>query len=914
MKKMISVFLAVLMLALPVASALPALAANDYLFSYTYSDIQMEKNSEEQRYHWIDKEGKDKYGSNIITKDRQGWGSQDLPVSDASRGISRANVIYLAQNEREGFQVYFYEKGAGRNLRIEVGEFVNAAGDVLPHEVFREEYFTPIGSQLVNPDGSALVLADALVPCDDIAEIRTTQNQNETFYIEVRSAKDQPAGVYYADVKLYDGDTALTPTWNTTRVAAVVWDFALPEQHYGTMMVGLYNSASNYGDCASFLRLSGVNVNGWGNSGAAGDGVTAEDREQLDRIVEGWQEFLLDHGIMTYELPRHLIDTDEKAAELAMADVRRKNFFIPLINADAYNGVYDAETLAKIGQYKNVIGDNEALLSKAAFYVKDEPDLATDAAELTGRMAAAQSAWPEVRRFVSYCKTNVAYDDAKALLDPAGNIVCLNNELLATNARYFNDYTENYAYRWRYPGDHYYGGVELWKYRKSTVGMLRRMLFWQQHAMNEEVFLYWNCAYYSGVNMWETHTLPAAGGIQTGNGNGILLYPGAPIGLSAETPVASLRLKQIASGIDDADYLALAEEFMSEEDYTAFLRSFLKNARNGDSASQIFSSETAAFPFNETNSMNKARVALGNALETAVGEHTFGDWHVIVTPDETHCGLAVRECADCGTQESKKIGLCDEGHHVYGDYTADDADTHTRVCEVCGVPETTTHTPVTVNGTAPSCAGDGCTDSVVCADCGYVFTAAQILPGGHKLGEWNEGEEAVCNKEGVKGHYTCSVCQKNFDADKNELESLVIEKDMNRHVGELTVENASAPTCTEPGYTGDSVCSACGNVKTCGTAIAPSGHVWGEGVMTKEPTCTGKGEKTFTCTVCEATRTEEIAALGHTAPDADGRCTRCGAEIVKKCPLCGETHQGFPGVLVGFFHKIIWFFKNLFQK
>lgn len=39
-------------------------------------------------------------------------------------------------------------------------------------------------------------------------------------------------------------------------------------------------------------------------------------------------------------------------------------------------------------------------------------------------------------------------------------------------------------------------------------------------------------------------------------------------------------------------------------------------------------------------------------------------------------------------------------------------------------------------------------------------------------------------------------------------------------------------------------------------------HVWGEGVVTTEPTHTEKGEKTFTC-VCGATKTEEVAASGH---------------------------------------------------
>ena len=40
---------------------------------------------------------------------------------------------------------------------------------------------------------------------------------------------------------------------------------------------------------------------------------------------------------------------------------------------------------------------------------------------------------------------------------------------------------------------------------------------------------------------------------------------------------------------------------------------------------------------------------------------------------------------------------------------------------------------------------------------------------------------------------------------------------------------------------------------------APHTHEWGEGVVTLEPTCSAKGEKTFTCGSCGNTKTEEIA-------------------------------------------------------
>ena len=79
-------------------------------------------------------------------------------------------------------------------------------------------------------------------------------------------------------------------------------------------------------------------------------------------------------------------------------------------------------------------------------------------------------------------------------------------------------------------------------------------------------------------------------------------------------------------------------------------------------------------------------------------------------------------------------------------------------------------------------------------------------------------------------------------------------------------------TCTEKGvktYT----CTVCKVTKTEDIA-ATGNHTWNDGVETKKPTCTEKGEKTYTCTVCGATKTENIAATGHKWDD--GKCTICG--------------------------------------
>ena len=69
----------------------------------------------------------------------------------------------------------------------------------------------------------------------------------------------------------------------------------------------------------------------------------------------------------------------------------------------------------------------------------------------------------------------------------------------------------------------------------------------------------------------------------------------------------------------------------------------------------------------------------------------------------------------------------------------------------------------------------------------------------------------------------------------------------------------TAPTCTEKGYTTHTC--ACGD-SYVDTYVDALGHAWDNGKVTKEPTETETGVKTFTCTRCGETRTETIPATG----------------------------------------------------
>lgn len=77
------------------------------------------------------------------------------------------------------------------------------------------------------------------------------------------------------------------------------------------------------------------------------------------------------------------------------------------------------------------------------------------------------------------------------------------------------------------------------------------------------------------------------------------------------------------------------------------------------------------------------------------------------------------------------------------------------------------------------------------------------------------------------------------------------------------IDAAVAPTCTQTGLTEGKHCSVCNTVLTPQTTVEKLPHSWDDGVVTREPTCTEAGVKTFTCSQCNNTKTEPIPALGH---------------------------------------------------
>jgi hypothetical protein len=161
-----------------------------------------------------------------------------------------------------------------------------------------------------------------------------------------------------------------------------------------------------------------------------------------------------------------------------------------------------------------------------------------------------------------------------------------------------------------------------------------------------------------------------------------------------------------------------------------------------------------------------------------------------------------------------------------------------------------------------------------------------------------------------------------FSNEAFEIQTKAVEgnKNPDNHVGGSTwcVEDSAESTYTTEGYDyWVCRCNGCNtvlNTKTVTYNVIPHDHIY-DMKVTKEATCKEEGVKTFTCQYCGDVKTETIPKSGqHGEKNSDGYCSICGADLSAdaRCKQCGQIHTGFFGGIVGFFHKIAYFFTHLF--
>ena len=223
-------------------------------------------------------------------------------------------------------------------------------------------------------------------------------------------------------------------------------------------------------------------------------------------------------------------------------------------------------------------------------------------------------------------------------------------------------------------------------------------------------------------------------------------------------------------------------------------------------------------------------------------------------------------CKDCGKKILSGQTIAKTENHswdagkVTTKATCTEEGEKTFTCSICGDGKTEKvsatghqHTEIR-NKKEATCKETGYSGDTWCKDCGKKILSGQAIAKTEDH-SWNQGKitkEPTCKEEGEKT-FTCSICGNT----KTEKVSTTDHQHME-------IRNQKNPTCKEAGYSGDTYCADCGVKISSGKTIAKTkNHNWDGGVITTEPTCTERGEKTFTCTICGNTNTKKVNATGH---------------------------------------------------
>jgi len=446
--------------------------------------------------------------------------------------LSRMKTIRvtMGKNEREGFQFILRGRSTGsQQYCVELSDAVSGDGNTIPVSMFKEHYI------YAGAGKDAGMYPDALVPYpinQDTLEI-TAAHRNQGFYIELRTDADTPAGIYTGKISVHQR-RQVNYVWETTATpveadfTVEVLDVTYPVAAYNDTAVGIDYSPQ-------FYALGGVE----------------QGTPEGDALYKQTYDYLLDHKISGYRLPYDILSGD---ADAYMDDPRVKSFTIPYSGDDA-----------QLQEYYRKVQSNPEWARKGYFYPIDEPG---DAAAIqsyyaiTGRLAELCPGYHMVTPMNKWKFGDAGQDfDNLAIQDGRSDIICPQSNTFDRQgfpAAVQKRVADNGDRAWWYvccgpTGDYNNMFIHL-------QGTRHRLLFWQQYQQNITGLLYWDCVYWEKANPWLSSVTWDS---YSACGDGSWFYPGPAVGLRG--PVPSLRLKNIADGLEDYDLLRMAEEAFGRE-------------------------------------------------------------------------------------------------------------------------------------------------------------------------------------------------------------------------------------------------------------------------------------------------------------------------------------------------------------
>ena len=215
-----------------------------------------------------------------------------------------------------------------------------------------------------------------------------------------------------------------------------------------------------------------------------------------------------------------------------------------------------------------------------------------------------------------------------------------------------------------------------------------------------------------------------------------------------------------------------------------------------------------------------------------------------------------------------------------------------KECVLISKAETTCAHSMTedVKAIAANCTEKGQTAGTKCLGCGEIVSGCEETPVlGHNYGEWTITTQPTCTEKGTETR-TCTRCNASETRDITSLGHAIVH------------HAAKTATCTENGWEAYDTCSRCDY--TTYEEIAATGHNYN--AVVTAPTCTVKGYTTYTCSECGDSYIDNyIDALGHDRIHHEAKaatctekgwaaydtCSRCDYSTYKEIPATGHHHN-----------------------
>lgn len=477
-------------------------------------------------------------------------------------------TMYAAKNESEFCQIAFRTNKTRGHSYFEITDFVNENGDVVPVELYKEVAVETTDG-VVNTK-----YYDALVPCEKSFHFSTKIEYNYVYAISVKTTADTVPGDYTATVKLGNYDIPDNKYENeTAELKLHVWDFTLPDAPTMDTAMGLehYDIAQKHG--------------------------VAQNSAACDELYKKYYDFMLSRRVSPYDMPYDILDS---RADAYMSDPRVKSFRVP----------YGSDE--QITAYYNKLSKNPEWMKKAYFYPIDEPSNAEAIKSYNAICERLSRLFPGYNMVTPFYTNeikelgmnNIDIQDGKS------DIICPILDLFSEKG--FPDSVKSRVAK----GDKVWwyvccGPAPTSDYCNLFVqqsALKHRILFWQQKQYDVTGLLYWDVNYWRdaqlsdgtlAADVWESSwTTPWTGDDTFGDGS--LLYNGNRVGING--PVSSLRFESVANGIEDYEYLTMAEELLGGKETDKIIKKVTKDLEHYTYSDSVF---------------RNARIMLGNALENA---------------------------------------------------------------------------------------------------------------------------------------------------------------------------------------------------------------------------------------------------------------------------------------------------------